>query len=759
METTASLTSKAKQFPTNMTSAISDGLGKATEALQSREHGAKVAQLASVTKDVHDQSHRITSDFGVKQTNTDDWLKVANEDKTGPMLLEDPFGREKIHRFDHERIPERVVHARGAGAFGTFKLHESAADVTRAGVLTDTSRETPVFLRFSTVLGSRGSADTVRDVRGFAVKFYTQEGNWDIVGNNIPVFFIQDAIKFPDVIHAAKPEPHNEVPQAQTAHNNFWDFQFLHTEATHMFMWTQSDRAIPRSYRMMQGFGVNTFQLINDKGQRHFCKFIFTPELGVHSFVWDEALKLAGQDPDFHRKDLWEAIENGAYPKWKFGIQVIPESDEDNFEFDILDATKVWPEELVPIRYIGTLELNRNVDEYFTQTEQVAYCTSHVVPGIGFSDDPLLQGRNFSYFDTQLSRLGINWQELPINKPVCPVMNNNRDGQGRHTITKGTVNYWPNRYGSVPPASQAEGGYVDYPAKVAGIKARVRSKKFQEHFNQAQLFYNSLSEIEKQHTAAALSFELDHCEDPVVYERLCQRLAEIDLGLAQQVAELVGGPIPQEQKRANHGKKAKGLSQLEYMPETPTIATRRVAIIIADGYDPVAYNGIKTALKAAQALPFTIATRRTPVFAAGEDKANSKGVTPDHHLEGMRSTMFDSVFVPGGEQSIATLKKNGRALHWVREAFGHLKAIGGTGEAVSFIKDACALPGVQFSESSGVTESYGVVTAQAAQPESFSEAFKIAKEAKDFVGAYFFAISQHKNWARELDGLSSMVAY
>src|SRR6201996_6889637 len=313
----------------------------------------------------------------------------------------------------------------------------------------------------------------------------------------------------------------------------------MHSEATHMFMWTQSDRAIPRSYRMMQGFGVNTFTLLNDKKERHFVKFIFTPELGVHSLVWDEALKLAGQDPDFHRKDLWEAIENGAFPKWRFGIQLIPEAKEHDFEFDILDATKLWPEELVPIRYIGELELNRNPDEFFTQTEQVAFCTSHLVPGIGFSDDPLLQGRNFSYFDTQLSRLGVNWQELPINKPVCPVMNHNRDGAMRHTITKGTVNYWPNRFEAVPPAKPEEGGYVDYPEKIAGMKARMRSKKFREHYAQAQLFYNSLSEVEKQHTAAALSFELDHCDDPTVYERYCQRLADIDLGLAQKVAELV----------------------------------------------------------------------------------------------------------------------------------------------------------------------------------------------------------------------------
>ena len=526
-----------------------------------------------------------------------------------------------------------------------------------------------------------------------------------------------------------------------------------------MFLWTQSDRGIPRSYRMMQGFGVNTFTLTNPKGERHFVKFHFTPELGVHSFVWDEALKIAGQDPDFHRKDLWEAIENGAYPKWKFGIQVIPESKENDFEFDILDSTKIWPEEQVPVRYIGELELNRNPDEYFTQTEQVAFCTSHVVPGIGFSDDPLLQGRNFSYFDTQLSRLGINWQELPINKPVCPVMNHNRDGQGRHTITKGTVNYWPNRFSVVNPAKPEDGGYVDYPEKIAGTKARMVSAKFREHFNQGQLFYNSLSKVEKMHVANALAFELDHCEDPVVYERMCQRLTDIDLSLAQQVAEMVGAPIPHKAGRTNHGKKAKGISQLEFMPKEPTIATRRVAIIIADGYDPVAYNGTKVALTAAGALPFTIAPRRSPIFAAGEDKKSGKGVKPDHHLEGMRSTLFDSIFVPGGAASVSTLRKNGRALHWVREAFGHLKAIGATGEGVAFVKDACDLSGMRFSSGSEAADSYGVVTAAKIKPETFSEVIKMVKGAKDFLDAYTYAISQHKNFDRELDGLSSMVAF
>ncbi|KAL6691671.1 catalase-like domain-containing protein [Trichoderma pleuroticola] len=718
---------------------------------------AKTDQLAAHTVEPTKDS-RITSDFGTKQTNTDDWLRVNSQDQIGPMLLEDPFGREKIHRFDHERIPERVVHARGTGAFGTFRLFESAEDVTHANVLTDTSRETPVFVRFSTVLGSRGSADTVRDVRGFAVKFYTQEGNWDIVGNNIPVFFIQDAIKFPDLIHAGKPEPHNEVPQAQSAHNNFWDFVQMHSEATHMFMWTMSDRAIPRSFRMMQGFGVNTFTLTNAAGVRSFVKFHFTPELGVHSLVWDEALKLAGQDPDFHRKDLMEAIDNGVYPKWKFGIQTIEESNEDDFDFDILDATKVWPEDLVPIRYIGELELNKNVDEFFTQTEQVAFCTGHVVPGIGFSDDPLLQGRNFSYFDTQLSRLGTNWQELPINKPVCPVMNFNRDGAMRHTITKGKVNYWPNRFEAQPPATKEEGGYVDYPERVVGIKERAKSVKFKDHFSQAQLFFNSMSEIEKSHMLAAFSFELSHCDEPIVYERLVKRLADIDLSLAQSVGKMVGGAVPDKAGQANHGKKAKGLSQMEYLPDEPIIASRRIGIIVADGYDPIAFNAIYGAIQGAKAIPLVIGTHRSETFADGEGQSG-KGIVPDHHLEGQRSTMFDALFVPGGKQAIETLSKNGRALHYIREAFGHLKPIGATGEGVSLVEKALQLPTVVTSSDNEAVESYGVVTLKSVHPERLGELVSAAKNAKGFLDKFVYAISVHRCWEREIDGLSTMVAY
>ncbi|KAF4123211.1 catalase [Geosmithia morbida] len=701
----------------------------------------------------------LTSDFGTKQSNNDDWLRVNSEDQIGPALLEDPFAREKIHRFDHERIPERVVHARGAGAFGTFRLHKSAEEFSNAGVLTDTSRETPVFLRFSTVLGSKGSADTVRDVRGFALKFYTEEGNWDLVGNNIPVFFIQDAMKFPDLIHAGKPEPNNDVPQAQTAHNNFWDFVYLHPEATHMYMWTMSDRAIPRSYRMMQGFGVNTYTLTNDRGERHFVKFHFTPELGVHSLVWDEALKLAGQDPDFHRKDLEEAIANGLFPRWRFGIQVIAESAEHDFDFDVLDATKIWPEDAVPIRYIGELELNRNVDEFFTQTEQVAFCTSHVVPGIGFSDDPLLQGRNFSYFDTQVSRLGINWEELPVNRPVCPVMNFNRDGAMRRTVAKGSVNYWPNRYGAHPPQPASRGGYAEHRQGVAGIKERSRSAKFGDHVSQAQLFYNSLSAVERAHVQAALSFELDRCDDPVVYGRLTQRLADVDVGLARGVGDAVGGPPPSQAGRPNRGATAPGLSQMDYVPRVPTVASRRVGILISDGYDRAALDAVVGALRGAKALPLVVGRRRSPTHAAGEERGSPDAVTPDHHLEGQRSTMFDALVIPGGKASVASLAASGRARHYIQEAFGHLKPIAATGEAVDLVAESLQLTQVATSDGGQPVESYGVVTLRDASVHGFGRVLSVAEHAEGFMEKFIYAVSQHRCWDRELDGLSMMVSY
>ncbi|KAF8845348.1 catalase-domain-containing protein [Paxillus ammoniavirescens] len=637
------------------------------------------AKVADLQRDIQEPlpHEPLTTDHGVKVSDTDNWLKVIglNGEQNGPMLLEDQIGREKVHRFDHERIPERVVHARGAAAHGYFKVYDNRASrYTYAPVLTDPSRTTSAFVRFSTVQGPRGSADTARDVRGFAVKLYTEEGNWDIVGNDIPVFFIQDAIKFPDFVHAVKPEPHNEVPTGQSAHNNFWDFVGLQPESAHMVMWVMSDRGIPRSFRMMQGFGVNTYTLLNGKGERHFVKFHFIPELGVHSLVWDEALKISGQDPDFHRKDLNEAIENGAYPKWKFAIQTIPEAHEHDFDFDILDATKVWPEELVPLEEIGELVLNRVVDEFFPETEQVAYCTSHIVPGIGFSDDPLLQGRNFSYFDTQITRLGINFQELPINRPVCPILNHNRDGKGRHRIVRSAVNYWPNRMDTGRPVPPDEGGYVEFAERLEGIKQRARGKKFQEHFDHAQLFFNSLAPYEKAHLISAISFELSHCEDPVVYRSYIKVLNDIDFDFAKCVAAKVGGEIPSQPGRPNHGKKSKGLSQRDFFPTEPTIVSRRIGILIADGFNAAEMHAVRAALTNFKAVCYIIGPRRSHILPMSDQDTNL-GVFADHHFEGQRSTLFDALYIPSGAVHVNTLAKNGRVVHWVREAFGHCKPI------------------------------------------------------------------------------------
>ncbi|KAG6900665.1 hypothetical protein C0993_005898 [Termitomyces sp. T159_Od127] len=725
---------------------------------------AKVADLDGITIDTTASAAHsgLTTDFASKVSNTDTWLKASDGSTSGPSLLEDHIGREKIHRFDHERIPERVVHARGTAAHGYFRVFDdSASKYTFAPVLTDPTRSTPVFTRFSTVQGSRGSADTVRDVRGFAVKIYTHEGNWDIVGNDIPVFFIQEGIKFPDIIHAVKPEPHNEVPQAQTAHNNFWDFVGLQPESAHMVMWIMSDRAVPRSYRMMQGFGVNTFTLINANGERHFVKFHFIPELGVHSLVWDEALKIAGQDPDFHRKDLYEAIENGCPPKWTFAIQTIAEKDEHNFDFDILDATKIWPEELVPLKTIGEMVLNRTVNEFFPETEQVAFCTSHIVPGIGFSDDPLLQTRNFSYFDTQITRLGVNFQQIPINRPICPVMNHHRDGQHNDQIHKGTVNYWPNRQHVGQPVPPEQGGYVEYAQKVQGIKQRIRGAKFQEHYNQAEYFLNSLAPHEKSHLINAFAFELDHCDDPVVYKTYVNKiLPNVSLELARVVSEKVGGALPENPSniRKPHEKRSDRLSQMYYLPKKPTIASRRIAILIADGFNSTEVQAVRTAFAGMAATTWMIGQRR------GEVKADSgPSISVDHHFEGQRSTMFDALLIPSGVNHAKALAMNGRTVHWVREAFGHCKVIGAIGDGVSVVQHAVTLPELEFADPSGgdgIVNSYGVITTgKYGVTGAASDIISIAAVPKGFVANFAYELSKHRCWQRELDGLISQVAF
>ena len=503
----------------------------------------KTIHLQAFTDD--GEGKKMTTNTGLLINDDQNSLKAGER---GPSLLEDFILREKITHFDHERIPERVVHARGAGAHGVFKVYKPMAEFTRAQFLNDTAIETPVFVRFSTVAGSRGSTDLARDVRGFAVRFYTQEGNFDLVGNNMPIFFIQDAIKFPDLIHAVKPEPDNEIPQAASAHDTFWDFISLTPESAHMIMWAMSDRAIPRSFRMMEGFGVHTFRFVNAKGVSSFVKFHWKPLLGVHSVAWDEAQKISGKDPDFHRRDLWDAIQNGDFPEWELGVQIVPEADEFKFDFDLLDPTKIIPEELVPVQRIGKLTLNRNPDNFFAETEQVAFHLGHIVPGIDFTNDPLLQGRLFSYTDTQLLRLGgPNFQQIPINRPVIPVHNNQRDGFSRQNIDRGKTSYGPNSLRNNYPeqVKEEQGGYVTYPARVEGYKIRTRSKSFLDHFSQARLFFNSQSDPEKNHLIAALSFELGKVKTIAVRERMLGILSLIDKSMAAQVAGALGLHVPQ----------------------------------------------------------------------------------------------------------------------------------------------------------------------------------------------------------------------
>src|SRR5580698_5134334 len=444
----------------------------------------------------------------------------------GPSLLEDHVLLEKIQHFDHERIPERIVHARGAGAHGYFELTDSLAKFSKAAILTEVGKKTELFVRFSTVAGNMGSSDLARDVRGFAVKFYTSEGNWDLVGNNIPVFFIQDAIKFPDLIHAAKAEPDRGFPQAQTAHDTFWDFVSLMPESTHMLMWAMSDRAIPRSFRMMEGFGVHTYRLIDEKGKATFVKFHWRPKLGMQSVVWDEALKISGADPDFHRRDLWNAISKGDFPEWEFGLQLFDQNFADKFDFDVLDATKLIPEEILPLRVIGRLVLDRNVSNFFAETEQVAFCVRNVVPGIDFSNDPLLQGRIFSYLDTQLTRLGgPNFQQIPVNAPKCPVMHMQRDGHMQMSLQQGRVNYSPNSLSQDAPRADPGPGLSSFSEAMAGEKARIRAESFADHFSQARQFFYSQTEPEQNHIVSAFIFELSKVERPAIRERMVGQLA------------------------------------------------------------------------------------------------------------------------------------------------------------------------------------------------------------------------------------------
>ena len=683
---------------------------KKSKPLQENE---KITKLASDKE--NGSGEFLTTNQGLKINDNQNSLKAGER---GATLLEDFILREKITHFDHERIPERIVHARGSGAHGFFELYESQAAYTKAGFLNDTTIKTPVFVRFSTVAGSRGSTDLARDVRGFSVKFYTQEGNYDFVGNNMPVFFIQDAIKFPDLIHAVKPEPHNEIPQAASAHDTFWDFISLMPESAHMVMWLMSDRAIPRSLRMMEGFGVHTFRLINAEGVSSFVKFHWKPLLGVHSVAWDEAKKISGNDPDFHRRDLWDAIEAGAFPEWELGLQIISEEDEHKFDFDILDPTKLIPEELVPVIRVGKMTLNRNPDNFFAETEQVAFHPGHIVPGIDFTNDPLLQGRLFSYTDTQLSRLGSpNFHEIPINRPISPVHNNQRDGHMRQTINTSRTSYEPNSISGNHPvqATVEEGGFSSHQERVDARKIRDRSESFFDHFSQASLFFNSQSEPEKNHLVDALRFELGKVERIEIRERMVGILTQIDDVLAKRVADGLGLEVPAEPARPlNHGVPANG-DQEKYESKTikpslessaalsmantvkDTVKSRIIAVLATDGVNAAHLNATKKALLAGGAQAKIIATHNGFIK---DDKGAA--VKVDFTFLTSASVLFDAVYIPGGAPSVNALLAEADAVHFVTEAFKHCKAIAADKEGELLVKAALPPAGKKGDTPAGV---------------------------------------------------------
>jgi catalase len=594
----------------------------------------------------------------------------------GPTALEDSHFREKIFHFDHERIPERVVHARGFGAHGYFENYESLAELTRADLFQRPREKTPAFVRFSTVAGNKGSPDLARDVRGFAVKLYTKEGNWDVVGNNIPVFFIQDAIKFPDLIHAAKQEPDRGFPQAQTAHDNFWDFISLMPESIHMAMWIMSDRAIPRSFRFMEGFGVHTYRLVNAKGKSTFVKFHWKPKLGMQSVVWNEAVKINGADPDFHRRDLWQAINSGQFPEWELGLQFFDEKFADEFPFDVLDATKLIPEELIPIRKVGRLLLDRCVDNFFAETEQVAFCTNNIVPGVDFSNDPLLQGRNFSYLDTQLSRLGgPNFTNLPINAPKCPFATLQQDGHMAMINPKSRANYEPNSWPGAEggPRETPDVGFHSYPAEDQGPKARVRSDTFADHYSQARQFYISQTPIEQAHIAASFTFELSKVERPDIRSRMVSHLMNVDSGLAEKVANDLGlkeMPNKAETTKPTRTdlKPSKALSILLNAHET--FEGRKVGMLVTDGVDANLVGALQKAL-AKEGATFEVIA---PTIAGV--KARDGSIIPaNQKVDGGPSVLYDAVAVLVSKEGAEMLAKEPAARDFVADAFAHSKFV------------------------------------------------------------------------------------
>jgi catalase len=683
----------------------------------------------------------LTTNQGVKINDNNNSLKAGER---GPSLLEDFILREKITHFDHERIPERIVHARGSAAHGYFELYKPLDKYTKAAFLNDTTIKTPVFVRFSTVAGSRGSTDLARDVRGFSVKFYTTEGNYDLVGNNMPVFFIQDAMKFPDLIHAVKPEPHNEIPQAASAHDTFWDFISLMPESMHMIMWVMSDRAIPRSLRMMEGFGVHTFRFINKENESHFVKFHWKPVLGTHSVLWDEAQKISGKNSDFHKQDLWEAIESGNFPEWELGVQIIPESDEHKFDFDLLDPTKLIPEEIVPVMIIGKMTLNKNPDNFFAETEQVAFHPGHVVPGIDFTNDPLLQGRLFSYTDTQLSRLGSpNFHEIPINRTIAPMHNNQRDGHMRQEIAVGRVSYHPNSLGGGCPfqAKIEEGGFASFNERVDAQKVRDRSASFSDHFSQATLFYQSQTETEQAHIINALCFELGKVETVAIRERMLGLLCKVDKILVSKVAKGLGLKVPKDlETPINQGvgadadttkyepKEVKpipdtshALSMLKIERETNIIATRQIAFLCADGVNAVSIANMRTFLENGGAVVKIIAPHLGVIISE-----EGTEIPVDQSYLTAASVLFDAVFVPAGK-GILDIKNKNEVKEFLTDSYKHCKFIAVEGEGIETLS---------FAHNDKISRDVGVLISDQIGDENFAASFAAA-------------IAKHRFWERE----------
>lgn len=669
----------------------------------------------------------MTTTEGVKIADNQNTLKAGVR---GPSLLEDFHYNDKLAHFDRERIPERVVHARGSGAHGYFQVYESLAKYSKAAFLQDPQVKTPVFVRFSNVQGFRGSADTVRDIRGFATKFYTSEGNFDLVGNDTPVFFIQDAIKFPDFIHAVKPEPNNEVPQGQSAHDSFWDYVSLQPETLHNLMWHMSDRGIPRSFRTIEGFGIHTYRLVNAEGESCFVRFHWKPVYGTTSLIWDEAQVLTGRDPDFLRKDLWQGIEAGDYPEFELGLQIVAEKDADKFDFDILDATKLIPEALVPVQIVGKMVLDRNPDNFFAETEQVAFCPANIVPGIDFSEDPLLLGRVFSYVDTQRHRLGTaNFNEIPINKPLVPVRNQQRDGFFRSQIDMDAANYEPNSISGnwpreVAPAEQG-GGFSTYPAPVEGRKERRRSPSFADYYSQPRLFWLSQTETEKQHLVNSFSFELGKVMRPYIRERVVDLLTRFAPELARKVAENLGITLSEEQLSRELPKPVNGLDKGDpalslYANGNQALKSRRVAVLVADGVSGKSVDALCQTLQQEGVHPQIFAPHLGMVKTE-----EGKELKPDGTIEGNPSVLVDAVLIPDGQDSVATLMKDGDAKYYLCQAYKHLKAIGLVGAAEHMLAAA------------GVPE------------DKEDEGLVVASDAKKLMKPFLQAMSKHRVWARE----------